>query len=178
MGSLKPLILASVLFVALLAVGYAAITSSSYMDVSQLADKTRPIRATVKGSPAYLGINQYTLVIGDSMYRLDTYGSYGVAELVQGSGYGPDSSYAVFILEGDNGFKVVALYSAKEFRRLYGGRPVVSERVVVEGVYKPDILATIITPFGEKQQYPVFMVEKILEGCHSSYTEPVGRISG
>ncbi len=173
----KPFILAGVLFVALLIVGFTAMSSSSYMDVSKLRGIDEEAKVVVKGEPLNLGMRKMTMAIGDSQFTISFQGSYGVAEHAGGPRFGDEDSYAVFLLKGEDGFTVLALYSARSFIQAYGGAAAVEGTVVVEGMYNPSVVATIYNPFtGASSQYKVVMVDKILEGCHSSYEKPAGRL--
>ena len=98
----KPLILAGVLFVALLVVGFTAMSSSSYMDVSKLQDIKEEAKVIVKGQPLNLGMRKLSMNIGDSQFTVSFQGSYGVAERTGGPKFGDEDSYAVFLLEGEN----------------------------------------------------------------------------
>lgn len=177
----KSIVLAGVLFVALLAIGFIGIRSSDYKDVSSLKNLGYKAYVTVKGTPVSLSGN-YVLKVGDTVFSLRGFGSYAIAERIGGPPLGNDDSYAVFILEGKDGStRVVALYSASEFKSLYGGSPSVSSRVVVEGEYEPGLRAAIIDPASGSKvggPYPVLIVSKILEGCHESYQAPAGRLEG
>ncbi|HID40725.1 MAG TPA: hypothetical protein EYP33_01050 [Pyrodictium sp.] len=177
----KSIVLAGMLFAALLAIGFIGIKSSDYKDVSSLKNLGYKAYVTVKGIPVSLSGN-YMLKIGDTVFSLKGFGSYGIAERIGGPLFGNDDSYAVFILEGKDGStRVVALYSASEFKSLYGGSPSVSSNVVVEGEYEPGLVATIVDPASGSTvggPYPVLMVSKILEGCHESYQAPAGRLEG
>lgn len=173
----KSLMFAGILFAALLAIGFMSIKSSDYRDVSSLKSLGYEAYVTVRGTPVNLASGSYLLRIGDTVYSMKGFGSYGVAERVNGPPFGNDDSYAVFVLEGKDGFRVVALYSANEFKNLYGGSPSVSSRVVVEGRYEPSVHVIIMnTATGEVEEYPLLMVSKILEGCHESYQAPAGRL--
>lgn len=173
----KPLILAGIMFVALLIVGFAAISSSSYMDVSKLQDVDEEVKVIVKGQPLNLGMGKMSMRIGDSEFIVSFHGSYGVAEHTGGPRFGDEDSYTVFLLKGKSSYVVLALYSAESFVRSYGGAAAVEGTVVVEGIYTPSIVATIYNPFtGASSQYKVIMVDKILEGCHTSYEKPAGSL--
>ncbi len=176
-SKIKPLIVSLVLFAALVAVGYSAITSSSYMDVSALKNYRGGERVIVEGRPALLGVQKMYMVVNSTLFELEAHGVYGVADYVKGPRIGDDNSYAVFVLQGRDGSSVVALYSAREFIAKYGSRVEVSERVVVEGVYSPNTRVIIYDATGKPLgEYPAILVSKILEGCHESYQQPVGTI--
>ena len=173
----KPLILAGILFAALIVVGFTAMSSSSYMDVSKLQDINEEAKVVVKGQPLNLGMKKVSMMIGNSQFTVSFQGSYGVAEHTGGPVFGNEDSYAVFLLEGEDGYKVLALYGAKSFMRAYGGTAAVEGTVVVDGMYDPSIMATVYDPStGASSQYGVVIVDKILEGCHSSYEKPAGSL--
>ncbi len=163
----KTILLSLGLFALLAVVGVIAIKSSNYIDVSQLQNYRSPVHVIAEGKPVALGFATLELRIGETVFRAKCHGVYCVATRVEGPPYGSDDSYAVFLLEGKNGYRVLALYSAREFKANYGGRPVVSEKIVVEGVYHPEVVAHL-----GGMEARVLVVKKILEGCHKSYRQP------
>ncbi len=168
------------LFIAILAVGYYSISSSEYLDVSQLKGIKFNANIIVEGRPVDMGYNTtYLLTINDTVFNVVFYGSYGIAEKTgQGSFVGEDS-YAVFILSGKNSQdQVIGIYSAREFRQKYGMKVSVEDKVVIEGQYYPSLKGTLINPITqEKKEYNIVIVSSILQGCHSSYEGEVGKIS-
>lgn len=147
------------------AVGFASVLSSSYNDVSSLSSVESEIRVTVQGSPVNLGTGTLVLKVGGEEYMLDARGFYAIP-------IGGLDSYVLFILEGEDGFRVAALYPARDFIARYGGSPVVESLVVVDGVYEPSAIAVIEDPeTGKTQQLPVLWINAILKGCHSSYQQ-------
>ncbi len=168
----KTIAIALGLFAALAIVGIIAVKSSNYMDVGQLKQYQQPVKVIVKGKPLTLGYGEGVMEIGETLFKLVCRGVFCVASRVKGPVFGNDNAYAVFVLEGGNGYSVLALYSKREFTMNYGGSPIFSSKVVVEGVYHPDITASIRVPHGSGLLH-VIMVSKILEGCHKSYKNPV-----
>ncbi|RLG47469.1 MAG: hypothetical protein DRO06_02780 [Thermoproteota archaeon] len=72
-----------------------------------------------------------------------------------------------FVMEGEDGFRIVAVYSLSRFIQEYGAPPshtTVKEQVVMSGVYDP---AT-----------RTLSIEKILQGCHSAYEAPPAEVGG
>ncbi|KSW11693.1 hypothetical protein CF15_02425 [Pyrodictium occultum] len=169
------------MFALLFAIGLVGIKSSDYRDVSSLKNLEYKAYVTVKGRPVSLS-GTYLLRVGDTLFLVKGYGSYAVASRVSGPRFGSDDSYAVFILEGQDGHtKILALYSATTFKTLYGGSPAVSSRIVVEGTYDPALEAVLLDPSTGSRvagPYSVLLVSKIFEGCHESYKAPAGRVEG
>jgi hypothetical protein len=129
-SKLKAFVTAAVLFLAFVALGVAAVKSSDYMDVSELANVKRESKVTVKGRLADLS-------------------------------YDPAKRKLYLVLEGRNGYRVLAVVDADYVERKYGPVQYLSwdtERVVVEGVYDPATRTLRVT--------------EILQGCHSSYQQP------
>ncbi len=185
-GGRGRLILFSVVFFAALTlVGLVGVKSSNYRDVAQLQafQETGPVRGlAVKGFTVNLKPGEYLLVVGETVFRMRVASEqpYAVAERIAGPRLGGDDSYAFFLLRGSNGFTVASLFSAKTFQSFYGPQPIMESEVVVSGTYNPQLKARLylLTPDGGRVlvgEYPVFMVDKILEGCHSSYGSGVGR---
>ncbi len=181
----KALLFAAVFFVALLGIGLMSIKSSNYKDVSELKAYREPVKGlNVQGTTVNLPPGTYRLVIGSTVFEFKvgpTEAPYAVAKRVQGPPLGSDDEYAVFILRGKDGTEVLALFSAKTFKNLYGATPVMEQRVVVNGEFNPKQHAVLYidTPNGPRMlgSFPVFWVDKILEGCHQSYEAPSGRIA-
>ncbi len=182
----KALVFAVVFFAALLGIGLLSVKSSNYKDVSQLKLYKEPVRGlNIRGKTKLFEPGVYLLRIGDTVYKfsVSTPQPYAVAERIQGPPLGNDDKYAVFILEGKDGYSVLALFSAKTFQQFYGTSPIMEQNVVVTGLYNPGQRAEIYIlgadgtprPYGDAM--PVFWVEKILEGCHQSYGAPSGRIA-
>lgn len=147
------------------AVGLASVLSSNYNDVSSLSSVNSEIRVTVQGSPTNLGTGTLILNVGDEEYMLDARGVYAIP-------LGELEGYVLFVLEGEDGFRVAALYPAKDFVARYGGSPIVESLVVVDGIYDPNTMVIIEDPeAGKIQQLPVLWINIILKGCHSSYQQ-------
>jgi hypothetical protein len=167
-----PLVVA--LFVALMAgIGYAAIYSSNYDDVSKLRGLDARIRAIVRGDTVDMGVGRLVLEVDGRTFTLEARGLYGLA-------YSPgsDRPAAVFILKGRDGFEVLAIYTKDDFVEKYGTNPVVDPEVVVDGVYDPAARAVVRTPGGEVVgEYNVVFIDRILKGCHRAYSEEPGRLN-
>jgi len=161
------------LFVALMAgVGYAAIYSSNYDDVSKLRGVEARIRAIVRGDTIDMGVGKLILEVDGKTFRLEARGLYGLAYQP-----GSDKPTAVFLLRGNDGFEVLAIYNKDDFVEKYGTNPVVDPEVVVDGVYDPASKAIIKTPGGEiVGEYNVVFIDRILKGCHRAYSEEPGKI--
>ena len=161
------------LFVALMAgVGYAAIYSSNYEDVSKLRGVDAKIRAIVRGDTVDMGRGSLVLEINGKEDRLEARGLYGLA-------YAPGSPKpsAVFLLKGKDGYEVLAIYAKDDFVEKYGTNPVVDPEVVVDGVFDPSSRAVIKTPGGEVLgEYDVVFIDRILKGCHRAYSEEPGKL--
>lgn len=184
MGARKTLVFALVFFAALLGIGLMSVKSSNYKDVSQLKSYGEIVRGVnVKGSTYLFQPGVYRLVVKDTVFEfaVQSPSPYAVARRIYGPALGSDDEYAVFMLKGSDGFKVLALFSARTFRNLYGGNPVMESSVVVNGVYDPRMKARLLLLHGSQWvtlgEYPVMKVEKILEGCHESYKQPSGKIA-
>jgi len=181
----KALVFAAVFFAALLGIGLLSVKSSNYKDVSQLKLYKEPVRGlNVRGTTVPLQPGVYLLRIGDTVYQFTvrTVQPYAVAKRVQGPPIGGDDEYALFLLRGGDGYTVAALFSAKTFQQFYGTSPIMEQKVVVTGLYNPSQKAVIyrLGPDGPQPvagPYPVFWVDKILEGCHQSYEAPSGKIA-
>jgi len=181
----RALVFAAVFFAALAAVGLLGVKSSNYRDVGQLASfrEGGPIRGlAVKGTTELIEPGVYIIKVGGTVFKASvrTGQPYAVIERVQGPRIGGDDEYAFFILRGSNGFRVAALFSAKTFQSFYGPQPIMESKVVVSGTYNPSMVAEVyrVGPDGAPRlvgKYPVFLVDKILEGCHSSYGSGVGK---
>jgi len=185
----KTLVFALVFFVAMLGLGLASVKSANYKDVSALKMYAEPTRnLEVKGAPVLFQPGHYVVKIGDTVleFTVSTPSPYAVAKKVSGPALSNgDNEYAVFFLRSSSGdYKVLAIYSAKTFLKFYGPNAVMDmDHVVISGTYRPDMRAHIymysgkglvdITPGG----VPVFIVSRILEGCHQSYSQPSGRIA-
>ncbi len=158
----RPILLAVIMAVLIAGIGYASINASKYNEVGSLASVDSPTRVTVRGNVVSLGIGSGVIVYNGEEYRLDARGPYGIAKAGNGD------SIVIFLLEGDNGFRVAAVYPASEFLSRYGGSPIIDPTIVVDGVYKPGETISI-TLEGETVQVPVIEIYTILKGCHSSY---------
>ncbi|MET1102029.1 MAG: hypothetical protein ABWW69_06115 [Pyrodictiaceae archaeon] len=180
MSSPKPaIILGVVLFAVILTIGYTAISSSRYMDVSSLKSYKNEVHVIVSGKPVVMGIGKFYMKVNNTIFIVDAHGVYGVAKRVKGPLLGSDDSYAVFLLQGKDGSVIAALYSASEFKARYGMKVDVSDKVVVEGIYKPSLRTELYTPSGDMvTSTTTIVVSKILEGCHKSYKQPIGTVSG
>ncbi len=173
----KSILVALSLLIAMAAIGYASISASKYNDVSSLAGQSSPVRVTVSGSVVDMGTGGLVMVYNGGVYRVESRGVYAIAENPE-----TGESYALFLLKGDNGFMVAALYPARDFVTKYGGSPVVEAQIVVDGVYRPDKTVSIgimgsqgFTPLYE---VPVLEVDAILKGCHSSYQQQQAVVQG
>ena len=168
-------ILAAVFLAALLGVGAFSLRSSGYQDVAQLASYTEPVQGlAVKGSTVPLEPGVYYLKVGDTVFKLTVSkpSLFAKAERVAGPRLGGYDSYAFFMMRGGNGFTVAALLRWDDFAGLYGGENAVMEsQVVVKGTYNPGMKAVLVDAGGRPVAgpMPVILVDKILEGCHSSY---------
>ncbi len=130
---LKLFITGVALFTVFLAMGYLAVKSSSYMDVSQVLQLDYQTKVTVKG------------------------------RLVQVN-YDPQAGKLYLLLEGKNGEKLLAIADAKMIEDKYGPIQYLKwnkDNVVLQGIYNPAQKTLTIT--------------NILEGCHSSYQQPVAQ---
>ncbi len=143
-------------------VGYMSITASQYNEVSMLASLDSPTRVTVRGEVVNLGTEDGFLVYKGERYILKPKGMYAVAE-AEGS-----DSLVVFLLKGQDGFLVAAVYPASDFISRYGGSPIIDPEIVVDGVYKPGERVSIKLP-GIVVDTPIIEIYSILKGCHSSY---------
>ena len=143
-------------------VGYMSITSSQYNEVGMLASLDAPTRVTVKGEVVNLGTGEGALIYKGERYTLKLRGMYAIAEASSGE------SLVVFLLRGQDGFLVAALYPSIDFISKYGGSPVIDAEIVIDGIYKPRDEVTIILPSGQANA-PVIEINSILKGCHSSY---------
>ncbi|BAA78961.2 hypothetical protein APE_0052.1 [Aeropyrum pernix K1] len=161
---LRTIAIAAVLALVFIAIGAYAIYTSEYSDVSTLQSVTRASRVTVQAGVAYLGYGTATVIYGGKTYTLEARGAYGILMPTDGSG----SSYAFFVMEGEKGYKVAALYELDSFTARYGGSPVFEDTVVVDGVYRPGEELVLLTPAGE-ESLPVVTVNAILKGCHAAY---------
>ncbi|AEM39701.1 hypothetical protein Pyrfu_1848 [Pyrolobus fumarii 1A] len=174
---MRALVLALGLFLVMLGIGIAAVTSSGYRSVCSLAELDKPEKVVVSGKVAQLQTARVAVKIGDAVFLGTSSFSptYTVVERVQGS-FGrldTDDRYAVFVLydDGCQGSPVVAVYSASTFESRYGAHAVFSEEVVVEGYYQPTLHAVIYDPMTGHIYYegPVVIVTQILKGCHEAY---------
>ena len=169
MGFLKKSIMVSLAFTAaILLLGYSALTSSSYIDVSQLPGLKERALVTVRGYPGFIGYGNYTLEIGEKRYSLEARGSYGIARA------GTGESYVVFVLES-RGYRVMAVAPLAVAGASPQGSPSSGE-VVVSGVYDPGLKARILRGHTILAEYGVLSADKVLKGCHSSYSSGAARI--
>ncbi len=152
-------------------VGFVSVAASQYNDVGSLSSLAGPARVTVSGDVLDLGRESLVMVYDGRTFLVDARGPYAIAEDPE-----TGEAYALFLLRGDNGFTVAALYPAEEFVARYGSNPVVEAVIVVDGVYNPDSRVEIgrLGPGGFEALYeaPVLEVTAILKGCHSSYQQP------
>ena len=165
-------IMVALLLALMAGVGYAAIYSSNYEDVSKLRGLDARVRMIVRGDTVDMGVGSLVLEVGGVAYRLEARGLYGLA-------YAPGSSKpnAVFLLKGRDGYEVLAIYARDDFVEKYGINPVVDPEVVVDGVFDPASKAVIKTPSGEViGEYDVVFIDRILKGCHRAYSEEPGRL--
>ncbi len=173
----KSIIIAAALVAAMALIGYASISASKYNDVSSLSMLDSPARVTVSGSTVDLGTGSLVMVYNGEVYKVDARGVYAIAE-----GVDSGESYALFLLEGSDGFMVVALYPARDFVTKYGGSPVVEAQIVVDGVYRPGntVAIGIMGPdrFMPLYEAPVLEVDTILKGCHASYQQEQAVVQG
>ncbi len=78
----------------------------------------------------------------------------------------PDRDLIVFVLEDDNGSRVLALYRLTRFISQYGAPPshsTVEQEVVMRGVFYPSRSGNAI---GRLE------IREILQGCHRAYEAP------
>ena len=167
-GGFKPVAVALALLAGFIAVGYASISSSGYMSVSDLAGLDSRARVTVQGTIQPLGRGEATLTLGGEEYRVKAMGSYGIART------GDGRILAVFIL-GGGGHRILAVYDATGEYSVYAAGNALSSDVVVAGTYDPQARATLKLPDGTTAEYPVIRVDAILKGCHNSYNQPAER---
>ena len=172
--NLRGLIPALILATIIGAVGAYSLASSQYSDVGSLASLEAPLRVTVSGSPVDLGAGEYYMMVGGEAYLVSARGYYAIARPLGG---GASEGYALFILRGENGFTVVALYPLEEFVAKYGTAPIVEDELVVRGVYRPEARVAIDLG-GGPIELPVLEVEGILKGCHASYSQPQANVAG
>lgn len=159
----KAAIIAAILVVAFLGIGYMSLSSSSYKKVSELAGLDRKSKVTVEGTIVPIGKGEYTLYIDGKTYTVDAMGSYGVARDAEGN------VYAVFIL-GDQKFQVLAFYDVGDNYVAFQTGSALKSSVVVSATYDPNDKATLVTPSGTIQ-LPLLKVDSILKGCHESYKQ-------
>jgi len=162
----KGLIIGIAMIALMAGIGYASINASKYNEVGSLLEIGRPSRVTVKGDVVNLGFGEYVMVYNGKTYSVLARGVYGVAE-----DKATGESYALFVLEGSNGYTVAALYPAGEFIARYGGSPIVDPSIVVDGIYKPDVTVKLVKPGSPPVELSVIEVNAILKGCHASYGE-------
>ncbi|MCE4602705.1 MAG: hypothetical protein F7C08_00355 [Desulfurococcales archaeon] len=159
----RPILLAIIMAAIIAGIGYASISASKYNEVGSLSGIDAPTRVTVRGNVVSLGTGSGVILYNGEAYRLDARGPYGIAEAINGG-----DSIVVFLLEGDNGFRVAAVYQASEFLARYGGSPIIDPSIVIDGVYMPSTTMTI-TIGGDSVEVPVIDIYTILKGCHASY---------
>ena len=167
----KSIILVAILAIAIAGIGYASINASKYNEVGSLSKLDAPSRVTVKGNVVNLGYNRFMIVYKGQVFEAQAKGVYAVAYSRNG-----ESSYAIFILKGDNGFTVAAIYPSAEFISRYGGSPIIESSIVVDGVYNPGDKIKIILPPGNTETLPVLEINGILKGCHASYGQEQAKI--
>lgn len=130
---LKVVVAAAVLFAAFAAIGYYAVKSSAYMDVSQVLQLKHTAKVTVKGR--LLNVE-----------------------------YDPSAGKLYLLLGGKNGARLEAVADAKYIEEKYGPIEYIQwnrDNVVLEGIYYPS--------------QHILVVTNVLEGCHSSYSQPAAR---
>ncbi len=159
----KAAIAAIALAVVLAGIGYASVASSSYESVSDLLEAKRTVKATVEADVVPLGQGVYTLILGDKVYTLEAKGSYGVARDTSGE------VYAVFLIS-DGKHAMLAIYDATDEYMAYQMGSGLSSSVVLSVTYEPGLTATLKTPNGDIQ-IPAVLVNAILKGCHTSYSQ-------
>ena len=128
---LKLFITSIALFAVFMGMGYLAVKSSSYMDVSQVLQLDYQAKVTVRGRLVQLN-------------------------------YDPQTGKLYLLLEGNNGDKLLAIADIKIIEDKYGPIQYLKwdrDNIVLQGVYNPSQKTLTIT--------------NILEGCHSSYQQPV-----
>ena len=179
------IVFAVILFAVMLGVGISAVQSSGYRDVCSLYSLSTPEELVVSGNVSYYPAAQLVVEIrgpnGTAVLvsTPQSGASYLVARVVRNSldVLADDQEYAVFTLRGRCGRVAVALYSATEFKSKYGTSPIVSDVVVVDAVYHPELTAYIYTRNGRLvYSGPVLLVNKILKGCHESYQETAATV--
>lgn len=164
--NLRTAIAIILLSVAVAGAGVAAVISSSYNDVGSLAALNERTRVTVEGSTVNLGSGTLILEVNGKSYTLDARGFFAIP-------FGGTEGYVLFLLRGESGFTVAAVYDAREFVSRYGGNPVVEATVVVDGIYDPETKARItFLDTGETVEVPILWINTILKGCHASYEQP------
>lgn len=162
-GGFRPVAVALVLLAGFIVVGYASISSSGYMSVSDLAALDSKAKVTVQGAVQPLGRGEALLILGGEEYEIEAMGSYGVAREDDGR------VIAIFII-GDGANKVLAVYDATREYAVYMAGNALSSEVVVAGTYDPQAKALIQLPDGTTAEYPVIRIDTILKGCHESYS--------
>ncbi len=171
---MRTILLSLGIAVVIFAAGLYMVYSSTYSDVSTLATLSSPTRVTVQGSPLMMGVGEATLIINGEPYRARIQGYYGIAEPLSGEG----RSYAFFFLTGSDGYSVLALYDAREFTSKYGGSPVFEDTVVVDGVFRPEVTASVQGADLEFTITNIIEVKAILKGCHASYDGEKAVVAG
>lgn len=159
----KAAIAAVALAVILAGIGYASLASSSYKSVSDLLEAKRTVKATVEADVVPIGQGVYTLILGDKVYTLEAKGSYGVARDPSGE------VYAVFLIS-DGKHTMLAFYDATDEYMAYQMGSGLSSNVVLSVTYEPGLTAILKTPNGDVQ-LPAVLVNSILKGCHTSYSQ-------
>jgi hypothetical protein len=154
------------------ALGALALSASRYSDVGYLAELQSDSRVTVSGEVVPLGSGVYKLAVGGREYVLEGRGPFGIARPLDGG-----EDYVVFVLRGSNGYAVVALYPADEFVSKYGLNPIVDSVIVVDGVFRAGLEASISPAPGDVSEVGVLEVVSILKGCHSAYQQPQANLA-
>jgi len=163
MERVKAAVVAAVLVIAFLGVGYMSLSSSSYKKVSELAGLSGKTKVTVEGTIVPMGRGNFTLYINGEPYSVHAMGSYGVAQDAFGH------VYAVFIL-GDREFQVLAFYDVGDNYVAFQTGSALKSDVVVSATYDPGSTALLVTPDGQFS-FPLLEVDSILKGCHESYKQ-------
>ncbi|MCE4611756.1 MAG: hypothetical protein F7B17_07300 [Desulfurococcales archaeon] len=167
---MRTLLLALSLAAVIGLIGVAALAASRYNDVSSLAGLEAATRVTVSGEIVNLGSGDMIMYYDGEVFEVDARGYYAIAR-------NPESgrSYVVFLLRGNDGFTIAALYPAEAFIARYGSNPIFEQTVVVDGIFKPSVKIVLGEPgsggFEKLYEVPVLEVNAILKGCHASYSQ-------
>jgi len=165
----KTLLVALALAAAIALIGYTSMSSSNYSTVDSILEATSKVKVTVEAETLSLGEGTYTLLIDGERYTLEAHGSYGVAWDSEGN------VYAVFLLKGEESV-ALAVYPVGDDLMAYQTGAGLQAKVVVTGVYDPNVRAVIVSPTGQQAELPLIWVDAILKGCHTSYQQEAATI--